>query len=188
MPRNINFVRARQQKVARADVVDKKILTITAMVFAVLFFLSLGAAGGRWWFARQIQTVLIQQKAQEAAIVQQQPIEESYTIFAHKLRVLRDLFGNRKNKQNSIAFFSEYFGSEVIVSQLSYNSEEEILTFVLDSKDIFVLNSVFEKLQSTKLRTLYPTLQYGGLSRGSSGRYGLKLTVELPKYVLQKSS
>lgn len=188
MPRNINFVRERQQKVAQAELTDQKILMVTVIVFAALLFLSLGAAGVRWWFSNQVKTVVTQQKAQESAIIQQQPVEESYTIFAHKLRVLRGLFGNRKNKQTSIKFFSEYFGSEVIVSQLSYDSDEEVLTFVLDSKDIFVLNGVFDKLQSEELRTLYPTLQYGGLTRSQTGRYGLKLTVTLPKYVLQKTS
>ncbi|MDA1079771.1 MAG: hypothetical protein O2840_03760 [bacterium] len=188
MPRDINFVRDRQQKVAQAELIDQKILAITAIAFAALLFLSLGAAGVHWWFGNQVKTVVAQQKSQESAILQQQPVEESYTVFAHKLRVLRDLFGNRKNKQTSIQFFSEYFGSEVIVSQLSYDSEEEVLTFVLDSKDIFVLNGVFEKLQGAELRGLYPTLQYGGLTRSQSGRYGLKLTVTLPKYVLQKTS
>lgn len=188
MPRNINFVRDRQQKVAQTELTDQKTLIVTVSIFAALLVISLSATGVGWWFGNQVKTVIAQQKSQESAIVQQQPIEESYTIFAHKLRVLRDLFGNRKNKQTSIKFFSEYFGSEVIVSQLSYDSEEEVLTFVLDSKDIFVLNSVFEKLQSTELRTLYPTLQYGGLNRSESGRYGLKLTVTLPKYVLQKAS
>jgi len=188
MPRNINFVRERQQKVAQVGVLDQRILLVTIIVFAILLLLSLGVAGTRWWFGGQVRTVMTQQKAQESAIVQQQPIEESYTVFAHKLRVLRDLFGNRKNKQNSIAFFSKYFGSEVIVSQISYSSEDEVLTFVLDSKDIFVMNNVFEKLQSQELRSLYPTLQYGGLSRAQTGRYSLKLTVSLPKYVLQKPS
>ncbi|NCN06790.1 MAG: hypothetical protein GW946_03030 [Candidatus Pacebacteria bacterium] len=188
MPSSINFVRERQRKVAKVEILDQKILMITIMVFAVLLVLSTAAFFGRWWLTRQVADVQAQQKTQESAILQQQPIEESYTIFAHKLRVLRDLFGNRKNKQNSIAFFSEYFGSDVIVSQLSYNSEEEVLTFVLDSKDIFVLDTVFAKLQADELRSLYPTLQYGGLTRSQGGRYGLKLTVTLPKYVLEKSS
>ncbi|PIY80897.1 MAG: hypothetical protein COY80_00580 [Candidatus Pacebacteria bacterium CG_4_10_14_0_8_um_filter_42_14] len=189
MPKNINFVRDRQRWVEKAQAQDQKILLFSSIALGIIAVIGIVAGVSHWLLSRNLDSILSEQKSTKSAILAEQPIEESYTIFAHKLRVLTDLFGNRKNKQEALTFFSKFFGPGVIISQLSYSGENnEILTFSLSAQDIFTMERVFKQLKSPELLAAYPDITRGGLSRNDSGVYSLKLTVVLPDIVLEKES
>jgi len=189
MPKNINFVRDRQKRFEKAQSQDQKILLFSSIALGVIAVIGIIAGATHWFMNSKLESIIAKQQSAKTAILAEQPIEESYTIFAHKLSVLTGLFGNRKNKQEALTFFSQFFGSGVIISQLSYGGKDnDILTFSLSAKDIFTMEKVFEQLTSPELTSAYPDITRGGLSRNDAGVYSLKLTVMLPKFAIEKET
>ncbi|NCN24202.1 MAG: hypothetical protein COU65_02045 [Candidatus Pacebacteria bacterium CG10_big_fil_rev_8_21_14_0_10_42_12] len=189
MPKNINFVRDRQRWVEKAQSQDQKLMLFSSIALGIIAVVGIVAGISHFLLNRSLASIVAEQKSTKTAILAEQPIEESYTVFAQKLRVLTELFGNRQNKQEALTFFSNFFGPGVIISQLSYSGDNnEILTFSLSAQDIFTMERVFEKLKSPELLSEYPDITRGGLSRNDAGVYSLKLTVILPEIVLEKEA
>lgn len=141
----------------------------------VVFLLVLGV---RFYFVYQVKQLTDQQKTTRQLILSQEAVERDYNIFAYKLRSLTELFGKRKDKQEAFVFFSNVFGSEVLVSGIDYSaSEEDILSFTIQAPNVFVLEQVFDTLESDAVRQSYPKVARSQLRRTQSGFYSMTLTV-----------
>lgn len=180
MARTINFVSKRQRKLTETQVQDRKILNYSLIGLGAVFAIFLAVLGARFYFVFQLDRVQEDQESTKQAILSQEEIERDYSIFAHKLRQLSLLFGTRQDKQEALIFFSELFGDSVVVSGIDYSeSESNILSFTLQAPSIFVMEEVFEVLDSDAVVAEYPQITKDGLDRRDDGSYFISLTVQL---------
>lgn len=179
MARTINFVRDRRQSISRQVKQDRAILRYVIYSLIIIGVVMLMVLAVRLFLIFRIQMITNAQKEVTQAILEKEELERDYTIFAHKLTAITDLFGKRREKQEALAYFSSLFGPNVVISQLSYTAGEEILSFTIDSPSVFVLDEVFEIMNSSEVREKYPQIVKNSLSRASNGRYGMAITLPL---------
>lgn len=179
MSRTINFVRERQRNLSKIEVQDSKTLRWMSIATASLVALILIVVGIRLFFVYRLKAVTDNQKQLRAAIVSKEEVEKSFTIFAYKLKTLTDLFGKRREKQEALQYFSSLFGPEVIIRQLSYSGTTEVLSFTLESQNIFVLENVFKVMSSDEIKKRYPTIKKQSLRRSDDASYGMFITIAL---------
>jgi len=175
----INFVSERRKKLTRNQEQDTKLLKwacISLVITCVLYGVSLGVS---FYYQSAIKKVKAQEELKRKAIVEKEPIEKSYSIFAHKLTVLTELYEKRKDKQEALAFFSNLFGSDVEITGLNYTADSDVLTFSLRSRSVFVMKDVFELLTSSTVTDVYPNISKTNLNRGIDGTYDMSLTIVL---------
>ena len=177
MSRNINFVRERRKTISRQELDDKKVLAVVIKGLVVLGVVILVVVGARLYFLFQVKSIQAKQKETQTAIVQKEEIERNYTVFAHKLKIVSELFGKRREKQEALKYFSNLFDSTVLISQLSYTAGDEVLSFVLQSNSIFALENVFNIMNSDEVNEKYPTIEKNTLRRGSDGSYQMQVTL-----------
>lgn len=177
MARSINFVRERRRNLSRQEESDRQVLKFATFGMFGLGVIILLIVGARLYLLYQISSTQTQEKSVQAAISQKEGIEEQYTIFANKLKILTELFGKRKEKQEALAYFSSLFGPNVIISQLSYKGGDEVLSFVLQTTDIFSMEEVFNIISSKEVSARYPTIKKETLRRGPDGSYGMQVTL-----------
>ncbi len=175
----INFVSDRRKKLSREQESDKQYLKLASIVLVITCFVYVVALGISIYFQSQISRVKEQQELKRQAILDKEPIEKSYSIFANKLTVLTELYEKRKDKQEALAFFSRLFGTDVEVVGLNYTADSDILSFSLRSRNIFVMEEVFTTLDGPEVRERYPVIAKSGLSRGGDGTYSMSLTISL---------
>lgn len=174
----INFVKDRRKKLTAQQQLDHKLFRIASYVLAGCFAVFLVVIGARLYFARSAQAVIDDQTAVKRAIENKEEIEADYSIFAQKLKVLSELFGQRKNKQEALLFFGDVFGPDITVSGIDYTaSEDGILSFTIKAPSVFYLDGVFDVLEGEEVTTKYSRVQKSTLNRASDGSYSLKLTV-----------
>lgn len=179
MSRSINFVRDRQRTLSKLEIQDRKFLRIAGAGLAIVVLLTLLVITARFYLIYQYKAITEDQAQLRSQIVAREEIERSFTIFSHKLKILTDLFGKRKEKQETLAYFSNLFGPDVIIQQLSYDASDEMLSFTLQAKNIFVLDTVIVIMNSPELEARYPDLQKNGLNRGGSGNYSMNIMIAL---------
>lgn len=179
MAKGINFVRDRQRKLSKLEVQDRKYLRMASIALGSIVVLCVLAIIARFYFIYRYKQVSDEQSRLRSEIVAREEIERSFTVFSHKLKILTDLFGKRKEKQETLAYFSNLFGPDVIIRQLSYNASDEILSFSLQSKNIFVLEDVFIVMNSAEMEQRYPDLRKTGLSRSGDGTYAMNILIAL---------
>lgn len=177
MSRNINFVRERRKTISRQELDDKKILGWAVKGAFGLGVIILVIVAARLFLSFRIKAIQAEQKETQQAIIQQEEIEKNYTVFAHKLKIVSELFGKRREKQDALKYFSNLFDSNVLITQLSYTAGEEILSFVLQSNSIFTLDQVFDIMGSEDVKTRYPTIEKNALRRSMDGSYGMQVTL-----------
>jgi hypothetical protein len=179
MSRTINFVRERQRNLTRMEQQDRVSFRWACIVLAAVVGIVVMAVGVRLFFLYKLQAVTDEQKNLRQAIVAQEEVEKSFTVFAFKLKTLTDLFGKRKEKQETLEYFSTLFDQDVVIRQLSYSSTSEELSFTLESKSVFVLEHVMEVMQSDEIKQRYPTIKKESLTRSSDGSYGMFVSILL---------
>ena len=179
MARTVNFVRDRQRNLSLLEVQDRKVFKLAIIATAITVALLMIVVGARLLFLFQLRQVTAEQKRLKEAISSKEEIEKSFTVFSHKLKVLTELFGKRKEKQETLEYFSNLFDKDVIISQLSYSSDTEELSFTLQAKNVFVMKQVMETLNSDEVKLRYPRMVKASLGRTSTGAYSMNLSVPL---------
>lgn len=179
MVRTINFVRERQRSLTKIEAQDALTLRWTTIGLGVIVALVFIAVGARLFFVYSLKSVTQTQQNIRQQIISHQEVEKSFTIFTYKLKTLSDLFGKRREKQEALEYFSSIFGPDVIVRQLQYSDTNQVLKFTMEAKNIFVMDHVFVVLNGDEIKKKYPSIQKEQLHRGSSGEYGIQLTITL---------
>lgn len=178
----VNFVRKRQKELSKVEVQDQKYLKqafyLIGAVVAV-FAIAIGARIGLSLLVNNTNTQINQIKK---TIANKQEIEGQYVIFMRKVDILVDLFSQRKEKQEAIAYFSSLFDASlgVRISQLTYTQATHTLDFTLRAPSVFIIQRVFDTLRSSGVRERYPTFSIQRLTRGDDGSYGLVINLPLP--------
>lgn len=179
MSRTINFVRERQRNLTRMEQQDRVVFRWACIMMGALIGIVAMVVGVRLFFLYRLQAVSADQKNLRQAIVAKEEVEQSFTVFAHKLKTLTELFGKRKEKQETLEYFSNLFDENVVIRQLTYSSTTEELSFTLESKNVFVLEDVMNVMQSEEITLRYPTIKKESLSRSPDGAYGMFVSILL---------
>lgn len=180
MPRIINFVNDRRKVLSEVEEKDKKNLKIAGGLTAFLVFVLLATFGIDYYFNYETNKLTTEQNRVRSAIMSQAQIEQEYNVFAQKLQKLSVFFGRRKDKQEALVFFSEVFGQDVVVSGIDYSSaDEDLVSFTIQSKNIFAMENAFKILESPDLLQKYQKISKSSLSRNTTGSYTLDLVIVL---------
>lgn len=177
MARNINFVRERRKTISRQETDDRQILNYVIRGLVVLGVVILLVVGARLFLLYRIKTIQADQKSTQDQILAQEEVERNYTVFAHKLKIVSELFGKRREKQEALQYFSSLFDSNVLITQLSYTAGDEVLTFVLQANSIFTMEEVFNIMNSDDVEQRYPDIEKNALLRSRDGTYGMQITL-----------
>lgn len=180
MNRGINFVYERRKRLTQSQVKDRQFFRWSLMALGAVGGVLLIVIGLRIFFVFRLKAVTDAQTVARRAIQNQESVEKEFTIFAHKLKELSTLFGKRKNKQDALIYFSELFGNVAVVSGIDYSSaEEDVLTFTIQTQNVFSLDSAFQILSQPQVTEAYPSIEKSSLRRGGDGGYRVNLTINL---------
>jgi len=176
----INFVRHRRRELTKIELQDRQNFRYGLYVFTGLIFVLVLVLGARFYLANQIKNTTDDIASLKQNIENKQAIEEEYLIFMKKVEIITNLFGQRREKQDALAYFSSLFDPEVIVSQLAYDADTHTLSFTLRAPSIFSMRRVFDTLRSSNVREKYPSFSIDQLSRSNDASYGMSVNLPLP--------
>lgn len=179
MPRVINFVQDRAKQTQIQDAQDRKILfkVVIGLVVALVLLVVAGGVrlGFNWQLEQAKKTYATTQKNLELSEQEQ----TQYQSFMQKVVVLSEIYAERRDKQEALAFFRTLFDQGVSISGLSYDDKNKALTFSLTANSVFVLEMVLNRIDSPETRAKYPDISPDSIRRGADGKYTAKITVAL---------
>jgi hypothetical protein len=179
MSSTINFVQERRKHLSFAEQEDRKRFNTVLRVFIGIIVLFVVISGVQFYLTYQIKAIRDEQARTRIAIQQQEAVEREYSIFAHKLKLLTELWGARQKKQEAIAYFNSLFQGGATISGIEYVAGVEALTFQLKADSIFVLENVFTTLSSPLVLEKFPSISKSRLTRSSDASYTMAITVTL---------
>ena len=179
MPESVNFVKHRRKLLTKRQQQDQHIFKYVAMGLGVIFVMFVLAVAARLYLAYSLSQVLAKQGQFKQLVITQESNERAYVVFASKIKTLVDLFAKRRDKQEAISYFSSAFGNNVLISNISYEEDGSILSLGLESDDVFVLEEVFNNLNSQTVKDQFQQLTLSELKRSADGKYKVTVTVVL---------
>ncbi|MEN8253092.1 MAG: hypothetical protein ABFQ62_01810 [Patescibacteria group bacterium] len=179
--KTINFVSRRQKNLNKQQLIDVKYFYISAAVLAVVVTVTAITLGLQWYVFSQLRSVESESESLQAQILSGENKENTFIVLVHKLGAMSRVMDERQKRQAAVDYFSSIFGSSVLVEEMRYEEDQnkQLLVFKLVSKDVFILETVLEKLQSVELKKIYAQVKVGGLNRSERGSYSLDVVVPL---------
>jgi len=174
--RQINFLAERRKGLTKVEIQDRKVIRIASMIFGTVFSVFLIIFGVRFYFDRQLFQVREAQKAARSQILNDQNIERSFVIFVYKLTALANLTQDKQEKNQALNFFSNLFGSDVFVTQMSYLEKERILSLKISSDSVFSLRNALKLLNDDSVRQEFSSMNPSDLQRNPAGDYDMVIT------------
>lgn len=148
---------------------------LIGFVISLVIFGSLFAT--RWWLNRTFTELNTQTKQLTSQVTNQQPLEVNYLFFVNKLKIIKELFDMRNEKQVAVSYFTNLFDPAITITGLTYKMEEGILSLTVTSPSIFYLDKVINTLDDVTVREKFAALNKSSLKRASDASYSLDLTV-----------
>lgn len=179
MPDSINFVRERRRKLSKVEVQDRVWLRWSMIATGVVSGLVLVIVGVGLFFRWQVSQVQAQQESLKKEVASQVEVERSYVIFANKLRMIKDIVENRADKQAAIAYFTQAFGSDGLLREITFAADKRIVDFRVQAPDVFAFQRVLQLLDSPAVRERYPKIKREELRRTGLGTYEIGVTIDL---------
>lgn len=176
MSRQINFLAERRKALTKTELQDRKVMRVASMIFGGVFMVFLAVFAVRFYFDRQLFQVREAQKTARAQILNNESIERSFVIFVYKLTALANLTQDKQEKNQALTFFSNLFGDDVFVRQMSFLEKEKILSLKIQSDSIFSLREVFALLNSQQVRDQFVSINPSDLVRTAGGDYEMIIT------------
>lgn len=176
----INFVRHRRRELTKIEVQDRRNFRYGIVVFCAAVVLLLIVMSVRFFLVNQIKRTNDKTTAIKQEIKNKQAIEDEYLTLMKKVQIITNLFGQRREKQQALSYFSSLFDPEVIVSQLSYDADTHTLSLTLRAPSIFSMKKIFDTLRSANVKEKYPTFTVGQLSRAMDASYSMGIILPLP--------
>lgn len=176
MSRQINFLAERRKALTKTEIQDRKVMKIASVIFGTVFTVFLIVFAVRFYFDRQLFQVREAQKSARAQILNDESIERSFVIFVYKLTALTNLTQDKQEKNQAITFFSNLFGDDVFIRQMSFLEKEKILSLKIQLDSIFSLRQVFDLLNSQQVRDQFVSINPSDLMRTPGGDYEMVIT------------
>lgn len=177
----INFLSHRQKKLnklQKRDLLWSKWAAGALTALVLVFILSIGL---EFWFSQRLKALGRQQQAARQGIISNEQQEKTYVLAVQKLKTLAQLNKRRSDKQAAIAYFTGAFGPEVLVKQIAFAEDDQLLTFELSARDVFVFEQVLKQLKTEQVQQQFHQITPSDIRRSSDGRYEMKVAVVLTK-------
>ena len=181
MSKDINFLRDRRKKVTKQEKDDRHFLWLSSAIFGGLLCIFLVVLGIHFYLNQQIQTVLVQEKQARDAIVSGQEVEKTFVVFVNKLVILAQLYQDRLDKKEAITYFSNIFGPSVFIRKITFDPQEKLLVFGVQSSDVFQLQNIFTIINSADTQQKFQSVTSSDLIRSSDGTYQMSVIVSTKK-------
>ena len=179
MPDSINFIQERRKLLIKERVSDRRLLKFALIGFVLVFFVAGALIITNVFLSRKIDASIRNQKQLESLIKDSRSVELEYAVLLSKLKIVSSLFGDRKDKQDALAYFNDLFDDSVMVSGISYTEDDRSLAFSLDVPSLFKLEDVLKTLSSDELKQRFGEVEEHGISRNSTGHYTVQVSVLL---------
>lgn len=179
MSREINFVQARRKQLTKHQQSDLKIFKITSITFGVLIAIFLVVLSTDLFLQFRVKSLMNQEKQIESQILGHGLVEQSILITTEKLKLLTDFFNQRYDKQAAIEYFSQIFGPEVMINDINYEADENILSLRIRSSSVFILEQVFAQLANPEVAARFGSISRSALTRDDRGKYSMTITLTL---------
>jgi hypothetical protein len=98
-------------------------------------------------------------------------------FFVDKLKIIRQLFDNRSDKQIAMGFFQDLFGPNINISGLTYDMETGILSLTVSSPHVFYLEEALDVLDDPAVKKHFATMTKTALTRNLDASYNFRLNV-----------
>jgi hypothetical protein len=175
----INFLKERRKTLTKMQQRDALWLKWSAAATAILVVISGIAGAAAFLTSRSLSHVKEIQDQTKNAILASENVEKTFVLTFHKVEILGALFKDRQNKQEAINYFSTIFGPQVLVKQVEFQGEDQLLTFGLEAQDVFVLENVFDKLKANEVKEKFDKVTPSDLRRLEDGKYQMSVAVVL---------
>jgi hypothetical protein len=175
--KEINFLRERRKKLTKSQEQDQKIMKISASILAAIMVVALMVVIVSLFFQQRLNVIVQAEEDSKQQILNNEEVEKTYLISLNKLQALVQLDKSRQNKQETIAYFTSVFGTEVLVTKIEYVDQEKLLTFRIQAKDVFSFRHVFDTLISVELRQRFNQINMSNLRRNNEGVYEMSVAV-----------
>ncbi len=176
MSRQINFLAERRKSLTKTEREDQRIIRLVSILFGTVFGLFLIVFGVRFYFDRQLFQVKQAQKTARGQILNNETTERSFVIFVYKLNALVSLTENKQEKNQALTFFSNLFGPDVFITQMSFLEKEKILSLKIQSDSVFSLRQVLDLLSSPEVKKEFVSVSPSDLLRTARGDYEMVIT------------
>jgi hypothetical protein len=180
----INFLRKNLAKLKKQSKQDKEIYQYALIFFSTVVIIFIGLLSYRIYLSSQLKSTLSKQDKTKQSINNQEGVEISFLVFTNKLKIIRNLFEERSDKQAAISYFSNLFGEGVYIEGMSFGGNGSTLSLTIASDNIFILENIFERLENPEIKEKFSFVNKSNLRREDTGKYSLSLTISLikPRY------
>ena len=175
--KDINFLSQQNRELTGQQKKDVQILKYATIGFAAVAVIFIILFGARLYFQLKLKNLQTQVNTVSQQIDSNQKLEASYLFFIDKLKIIKQLFDQRSDKQIALSYFSSLFGPEITISGLTYDMEEGILSLRVLSPHVFYLEEAFDVLDDPNVIKHFVTLNKTNLTRIGTGEYTFSLTV-----------
>ncbi len=179
MQLTVNFLNQHRKKLTNLEATDRKYYRIVMFVAIGIVVIGSALLAGNIFLQYRMSESVAKKNSLESAILQQEDLEESALILSSKLQIISQLINKRSDKQEAIRYFTELFGSDVLIKDIDFQSTGGVLSLRLESQSVFAFNRVVDLLENDATLGRFTTLAKSDLSRSKTGTYSLTVTVTL---------
>ncbi len=175
--KEINFLSRQNLLLGEQTQKDQQIFKYCLAGFIVSLIIFSGLFATRWWLNRTLSELSRQTNQLTSQVTNQQPLEINYLFFVNKLKIIKELFEMRNEKQIAVSYFTNLFDPAITITGLNYKMEEGILSLTVTSPTIFYLDKVIDTLDDASVREKFAALNKSSLKRAEDASYSLDLTI-----------
>ncbi|MBD3250112.1 MAG: hypothetical protein GF381_00890, partial [Candidatus Pacebacteria bacterium] len=117
--KDINFLKKQNTSLSQVSKKDQLLFRRVLIGFTGLVVLFTLAVAANFYLELRLKSLNKQIEAVKSTIQSQEPIEAKYLFFVNKLKIIRELFDLRSDKQAAINYFTNLFGPEIIISGIT---------------------------------------------------------------------
>lgn len=179
MPDSVNFVKERRRSLTKTQKQDQLLLRSALIAFGGILAVFLVVVGVQFYLTFQFSQLRTRHQELSNSVLSQDGTERSYLILINKIKVIAQLLKARTGKQQAIEYFTNLFGQDVLIRELTYIEKDGLLSFGLEATNVFVLDRLLELLNSPEVTDRFASVSTSELSRTGDGIYTLLVTVSL---------
>jgi hypothetical protein len=181
MANSINFLSTQHRKGTEQQKRDRQWFKWSLFGLGGVIVVLLAAIGSSFFLQYQVGRAKNTAQDLEREILASEEVEKSAVVLAKKVSILKILFDERQDKQQAIEYFSNLFGDNVVLKDITYQASEGILSLRVQAFSVFELERVFALLQQEETTSRYATVATSDLRRDQEGAYAMNLTIDLAK-------
>lgn len=182
---SINFLSKHRRNFTKQQKFDRRIYFYSLAIVGAIVMLTMIILTGKLWMNQQMANAQAEETRLKNAILSQEDNERRLLVMAAKIQVLSRLIDERHDKQEALTYFSNLFGPQVLIRDITYQASEGVLTLGLQSQSVFVLREVYDLLASVETLDRFNKVTKSALARNSSGSYGMNISIGLTSQAQQ---